>query len=885
MLTLARHAVIFVREISMPGRPLLITTLLLTSLVFAASPEFNWTPSGVISVGDRDSESHARYESCGPLTNLTLTWADGVLNTQTGRWITGDETFVIEPASWRGGAALETLVLTTPFDSETQPFELTVLVGTCTAGTWRFEALPGPHRFAEAVFAIPTSVWLRAVHNTERVPLTLSSSVPHLSFGYRCYVTRDWGVLGEAYAGDVRRARRQAQKPFQTYLDALIAEHDHDYSAAVTGYTEIAAAGSPNLARLARAGLRRCRARAALLDKDATLDVGYRRALYASAIQDWPAALDAWRNVVRRMPTNPDAAYYLAEAMEYNRMPVEAFAPVYERAGQLGERADCNTVRVLMAIHIAAVSNMCGELNLESVQSLQRDWRYVEQMVYGASRGAYKFATDYRIFTPAMDPWVMQAGWIFLPSDAYVPVAGTYDYAIGTAEFGASHAGGVDCGVNGSGGANIGAQRGWEVFLHEWNHQFDWTCVYGEQVPGYPTTHDSDGCGRQPIVNMGCGHRSSMRYYINRAQYRRQQPSDPLPAAACVDAWLIGGLVSAPEAPAGDDAAVEAWRKTRVLDTLALDDEAAIVRGAALPQAIAAHAGQPQFVDLRAALPNAPEKCVAYARTAIVSPTNQEVRLWLGCNDSAAVWLNGRKIHEGRYYACAKWEDANRPGMLANSGVLQQGTNVLVVKTERGGGDWGFSVHLVDFNNQPLPNLTVVPDAPGSCLYVPPTVGPAYRWADVKDDYMELLPRLTADDFAALTGIDGLMIASNRFFIGLPPNTEPCAGARYIAAPASTDRTFNNYLNWDLECAGALRFRTDGETRDLVFVRPEYYEDFLTLMVTAPEAPAANDAVVGYWLIPDVEEGTVPNRTPRAVLVIATRLPDYPEDDLDLLQP
>jgi hypothetical protein len=41
---------------------------------------------------------------------------------------------------------------------------------------------------------------------------------------------------------------------------------------------------------------------------------------------------------------------------------------------------------------------------------------------------------------------------------------------------------------------------------------------------------------------------------------------------------------------------------------------------------------------------------------------------------------------------------------------------------------------------------------------------------------------------------------------------------------------------------------------------------------------------VGCWLLPEPQYATVPNRTPRVVLVAVTRLPVYPEDDLDLLR-
>ncbi len=928
------------------SRSLTVMVALTCATVLSAQwmPEFDWVPSGVINVGDRASEAAAGYESVGSLRPLSAAFCDAAPAPVTGRTVLGNEQFVIEPASWRGGPALQTLVLAKRVLSTDPPATFTVLVNTTTAGVWTIAPLAGAPRLYDALFAIPTSLWLKAVARHEQVPITLVSATPHLSLGYRFFATRDWDILGDAAAGDVRRALAAATGPTKDYLAGLTAAAEHDWPKAVQCFTQVATNAADECARLARVALRRVRAQRALATLSATPALQtssnyYALGLYAGAVAAWPEALQALQQAVVLAPTDPDATYRLAEAMEYNRMPVATFAPLFERAGMLAHRAGRNDVDLLFAIHAPARADMCGPLTLEDMQAIQHDWRYVEQMVYGASRGAYRMCTEYRVTQPGDPDWVMQAGWIFLPPDRTVPVPGTFDYSIGSASYGSSHAGGADCGVNGAGGAQIGAQRSWEVFLHEWNHEFDWTCGVGEQGVGYPTTHDSDGCGKQPIVSMGSGHRSAMYYYMNPAQYRRQEPADPVVGAAVVKNWGLLEVVPAPLPPDTTPAALEAWlvqqkyftpdaiaqlkreyadalqsalrdmtnpptimseqmhqpkllwpeflraawHRIKLLDTLVSSNETAYIAGELGPQK--GLEAVSNFVNLLQFIPTAPEKGVAYATAAVYSPTQQEVRIWLGYNDCAALWLNGRQIHRGNYYACAKWEDANRPYMLANSGVLKAGWNTFVVKTERGGGDWGFSMHITDFANRPIALSASSPSSQGErpVRYTPLPVGPRYAWNDVRDDYLERLPHLGAVDLVKLTGIAGLNVASNLFFVTLPEGMAPLSGSRYCSTAAPDDRTFNNFLNWDYEHAAALRYQANGAPADLLLIRPEYFDEYLALTKTAPGAPAPAASIVGYWLLPAPDYATVPNRTPRVVLVVATQLPDYPKDDLDVL--
>jgi hypothetical protein len=219
---------------------------------------------------------------------------------------------------------------------------------------------------------------------------------------------------------------------------------------------------------------------------------------------------------------------------------------------------------------------------------------------------------------------------------------------------------------------------------------------------------------------------------------------------------------------------------------------------------------------------------------------------------------------------------------------MQKGWNILAAKVERGGGGWGFSAHITDFDNQRVPDLKFAASPPsGSTIarYTPPAIGKKYSWDDVKDDYLEKLPQLGAEDLSTITGIKGLTLASNVFFIGLPQDTMACTGSRYIPRPDPNDREFNNFLNWDTEHAAGLRFEHNGKAHDLLLVRPEYYQEFLTLLNTpdSPRDPA--DSIIGYIYITDSAYATTGNHTPRAVIVIETALPDYPEDDLDLLKP
>jgi hypothetical protein len=420
-----------------------------------------------------------------------------------------------------------------------------------------------------------------------------------------------------------------------------------------------------------------------------------------------------------------------------------------------------------------------------------------------------------------------------------------------------------------------------------------------------------------------------MFYYVNPAQYRRHEPSDPEIKGNHIKVWTIGGLTPFDMPSTFKDGELETWLVSKGYveeGTIAqwkkdwedsrqpqgpvsliksempyLDvqrgktwDENLLHRWTysypILDKVAASNEdtfhGQPgslrgkeyespdDFVDLMRVFPDAALKTVAYAETYVWSPKDQEVRMWLGHNDAIVVWVNGRKVHKGRYPAIAKWEDQNRTDMVADFARLAEGWNDILCKIERFSGGWGFSVGLVNYDNTPVDGLkyqAAKPDV-AIAMYTAPEVGKRYNWDEVKDDYVELLPHLTDEDIQRITGLKSFHKEPAAFLF----HTEPVEGSRVIAESNKDDKALNNYLNWDWESVAAVRYGRDGQYRDLIFVRPEYYEEYLRLL-----PGDATHNVLGVVSI-ESPDGLVENH--RFVIAIDSRIEgEYPLDEEQLL--
>jgi hypothetical protein len=278
--------------------------------------------------------------------------------------------------------------------------------------------------------------------------------------------------------------------------------------------------------------------------------------------------------------------------------------------------------------------------------------------------------------------------------------------------------------------------------------------------------------------------------------------------------------------------------------------------------------------------------------------------------------------------------------MVAGSLKLQKGWNRLLCKIERCGGaggygirspkDWGFSVNVVDFDNKPVTDLKYQVEKPDGTVsvYGPPEIGKYYRWEDVKEDYLELLPRLTENDLRTMTGIPELTLVDKVFLMAVPEKAAQ-KGAKTITleqirkgigemthegkkvTPSNfldrdfvpfaafgkgetaldeyreriqSDKTLNNFLNFDQEGAGALRYVEDGKPWDLIFIRPEYFEEYFSLIDESKSGMQGKtrERILGYCFFPKASYRST--WTGRAVIVAKTYLgEEYPTDELDLL--
>ncbi|MEN8194173.1 MAG: amidohydrolase family protein [Bacteroidota bacterium] len=85
---------------------------------------------------------------------------------------------------------------------------------------------------------------------------------------------------------------------------------------------------------------------------------------------------------------------------------------------------------------------------------------------------------------------------------------------------------------------------------------------------------------------------------------------------------------------------------------------------------------------------------IAYAYTEVISPDDREVKVTLGSNDGAKMWINNDvvySLHVGRN-AVADQE--------IFSVKLKKGTNKILVKVENIGASWGLYMRIVDPNNE-----------------------------------------------------------------------------------------------------------------------------------------------------------------------------------------
>jgi len=81
---------------------------------------------------------------------------------------------------------------------------------------------------------------------------------------------------------------------------------------------------------------------------------------------------------------------------------------------------------------------------------------------------------------------------------------------------------------------------------------------------------------------------------------------------------------------------------------------------------------------------------VAYALAIVEAPKDMTTELLIGSDDGVKVWLNGELVHSNHAHR-GLTIDQDKAQVK-----LRQGTNLLLVKVENGGGDWSLAVRVRD---------------------------------------------------------------------------------------------------------------------------------------------------------------------------------------------
>ncbi len=98
-------------------------------------------------------------------------------------------------------------------------------------------------------------------------------------------------------------------------------------------------------------------------------------------------------------------------------------------------------------------------------------------------------------------------------------------------------------------------------------------------------------------------------------------------------------------------------------------------------------AAQPHYLDLLKAL-NGGEQRVAYLRTKLQWPKNEQVKLWIGSDDGCKVWVNGELIHSNNV---ARAFTVDQDSAAAN---LKKGENIIMMKVTQNNMPWGASLGI-----------------------------------------------------------------------------------------------------------------------------------------------------------------------------------------------
>ena len=815
-----------------------------------------WMPSGELKVGaPADDPSNPTQKSFDYKSTAS------------------SETFTIHPRSTRFGVPNGQLVIIRPGAKDTPAFT----IDSKPAGK----------------LGVVTFLPVDVTKGKDKVTIEVQSA-PKQGSRYLVYYTDDIFKLSKS------------EFDGQSYQNGLKAFWNGDFGKAKTSFLSAAkSASTPEAARLLRRLARWADANTQL-PKIKTGEAAYKLGLYCMVNGFWDTAAASFKKAADMMPSDPDSWYMLGDALSYKWGDIdrnmEPIYPYYKKAAELYPKTETNTFRTFFGffrkLRVSDGKGGSFVINMtdEQMDYIRKAWEWCSAIMEGASKGKLRMVNTYKVVedeVAALNDWDPKPfEGLFEP--------GTVDTFIKMTGWGASDACGMDCGPDRSAFINLGI-REWEVLLHEWNHTLDWAMISSELGIGVPETHSSDWCGFQPISSMGMGHHSCNRYYMTPGMYQYVRGSDPVTTPFITD-WLATAKPVESAQPLtseqlSDGKTYEAFfndlvKKVRAVTTTPSSSEFTVK-----PKVIDG------YVDFTATYPDFPKNGWTFAETYVYSPAKQKVRMWIGSDDNIRIWLNGRLIHKGVYWTCALWTEGKMKDQTAKGVMLEKGWNRLTVQiTNRQhppdwlGGDpkdaFGFSIRICDYKNAEVPGLKYQAEKPAGYKDIPafvvdPKAPKTYSWKEVGYDYTVLLPELTIDDLRAITGYK-TMTATNEMFWDLSKeNLDPKIKQYVLDKPDPNNIAFNNELNWYFspkELTAFVRYKRGGQTRDLLFIRPEGHEAFLSLLPVTNEAKKMGikshaEQVIGYFML---DYPGCPNG--KGVIVVDTYLGDkLPVDEEDLL--
>ncbi|HKQ46650.1 MAG TPA: hypothetical protein VJZ71_01120 [Phycisphaerae bacterium] len=720
-------------------------------------------------------------------------------------------------------------------------------------------------------------------------------------FDFAVFAMPDPLLLNETLNGPIAAFYDAASDPeIKAYFKALAFEIGGDNVNALLEYRKLAQSQNETLARIARRGVRLFGFETRPRKLSGNFMEHWRWALYLQQCSLFGPAFGEFNECRVIYPLHAESQFRAGEMLD--RLDANQFKqlPYMERCYEASFPKKVSPWYTLLVI---LESRQNKSIPNDRLFDIKGDWIVVQRMVEAATGGAVRIITTTHEFKDeTAHAFRTYPGGVHGPKEDLVGDRGWFDSVIfirprvaTDKEPNVLTAGG-DSGPKGAAISCLYDDAGWKEMFQAWYQHYTWAAHVGEIGEGYPAGDDLWDCGHQPVPHETYSLRAALRYNFTPAMALRPKMTDLCSPGNHVRLWQIKGPFPVRESGNSSEPL-----RHHVLDP--------INSGPSLHTVTVV--SDADFVDL-AKLLGKSGAALAEATTWVYSPIDQDVRMWIGQNDGLAAWLNGCLIHEGRYYSAGNYEDKNLVDTVAAHAPLKAGWNELRLVVEawpspRDKG-WGFSVRFCDFNGQALPGLAYLNEPPAEGLvpkYTPPKAGEHYLWRDVKKDYQEFLPRLTATDLQRITGIPNLAIdfhieKAGGFFALAAPDRKASATYRVLSTTwqpgKDQDVAVNNVLDWDREACAALAYQKDGKARDLLFVKPEALTAYVTLLNEPADAKSTfanrprDERFLGYVVIPVASSsGDLSHSvTSRTLLVLDTFIGDevnWPRDEEDLMNP